>query len=174
MRSVLVVCALALLALLGGCTSKHAVDSLNTPPTRLSRDASFYVVVPRDGQYGGKSYAGSGRHTVQAVVAALAAHVSKAVAGETPEDLSVAIKKAQNAGLTYVFDTQILNWEDRNTEWSGIPDRITLKMSVHEVATGKVIASTVARASSKWATFGGDHPQDLLPKPTQDFVAQLF
>jgi hypothetical protein len=27
---------------------------------------------------------------------------------------------------------------------------------------------------SGWATLGGDHPQDLLPKPVGEYVASLF
>ncbi|WP_254924651.1 DUF4823 domain-containing protein [Aeromonas sp. A35_P] len=27
---------------------------------------------------------------------------------------------------------------------------------------------------SKWATFGGDHPQDLLPEPTEKYVNSLY
>lgn len=76
--------------------------------------------------------------------------------------------------LTYVRQPVILNWEDRATEWSGIPDKITLKLAVYEVQSGKLITSTVTSASSKWATFGGDHPQDLLPEPMKRFVTPLF
>jgi hypothetical protein len=65
-------------------------------------------------------------------------------------------------------------WEDRATEWSGIPDKITIKYSVYEVETGKPLASSITAASSKWGTLGGDHPQELLPVPTQQFVDKLF
>ena len=68
----------------------------------------------------------------------------------------------------------ILHWEDRATQWSGKTDKITIKYSVYDTATGQVLASSVMSASSKWATFGGDHPQDLLPHPTQQFVDKLF
>ena len=167
---------LALMVLVGavGCSSKHAVDSFEGPLARLARDAGFYVMVPEDGRYGGKSYAGSGRAAAQAAVAALSGRADKVVQAEAPGRFAAAQEKAKAAGLTYIFETTILNWEDRATEWSGRPDRITLKMAVSEVATGKVVASTVARASSKWGTLGGDHPQDLLPVPRQQFVDRLF
>lgn len=173
MKSLLMICALSVLALTG-CTQKHAVDSFEGPVTRLARDASFYVMVPADGRHGGKSYAGSGLATAQAVVTALSGRAAKAVQADGPEHSSAAQEKAKAAGLTHVFETTILNWEDRATEWSGRPDRITLKMTVTETATGKIVASSVARASSKWGTLGGDHPQDLVPLPTQQFVDRLF
>lgn len=169
----LVMMTLAVLALVG-CSQKHAVDTFDGPTMRLERGGGFYVMVPEDGRYGGKSYAGSGRAAAQAVVAALSGRADKVVLAEAPERFAAAQEKAKVAGLIYVFETTILNWEDRATEWSGRPDRITLKMAVSEVATGKVVASTVARASSAWGTMGGDHPQDLLPVPTQQFVDRLF
>jgi hypothetical protein len=112
--------------------------------------------------------------TVQSIVTALTLSAKTVIAAKTVEDLPTALKNAQAAGTTHVFEPTILNWEDRATEWSGRPDRVTLRYVIYDVATGKPLASTLARASSKWATFGGDHPQDLLPVPTQTFVHGLF
>ncbi len=163
------------LAVLTGCVSKYRIDSYDAPSNHLSRQASFYVVLPTNGQYGETVYENSGREAAQAVSAALQAHVDKVVTGATPgQELEAALGEAKQRGLTHVFRTTILNWEDRATEWSGIPDKITLKMAVYEVETGRVLSSTVSSASSKWGTFGGDHPQDLLPEPTKRFIDPLF
>jgi len=55
-----------------------------------------------------------------------------------------------------------------------LPDRITIKIVVWDVKSGESISSTVLRASSKWATLGGDHPQDLLPGAITPFINKLF
>jgi hypothetical protein len=44
---------------------------------------------------------------------------------------------------------------------------------VHD-ASGKEIASVVLSGKSRWATFGGDHPEDLLPEPVGQYVATLY
>ncbi len=172
MKSVL----LAVLAsvLLAGCASKYRIDSLDAPATRLSRQASFYVAQPQDGRYGTKIYAGSGDMTAQAAVAALSRYVGNVERGDRQEDLSQALASAKQRGLTNVFDPMILHWEDRATQWSGKTDKITIRYSVYDTAAGQMLASSVMSASSKWATFGGDHPQDLLPHPTRQFVDKLF
>jgi Domain of unknown function (DUF4823) len=36
------------------------------------------------------------------------------------------------------------------------------------------VASTLISGQSKWATFGGDHPQDLLPEPLNSYVESLY
>lgn len=160
---------------LAGCVSKYRVDSYEKPSAHLDRASSFYVTLPADGQYGDTGYPGSGGATAQAVRAALLTHVDKVVIGTVPnENLESALTQAKQQGLSHVFQTSILNWEDRATEWSGIPDKITLKLAVYNAQSGAMVSSTVTSASSKWGTFGGDHPQDLLPVPTKTFADQLF
>jgi uncharacterized protein DUF4823 len=49
----------------------------------------------------------------------------------------------------YYVETVIMHWEDRNTEWSGIPDRIEIKLIIYDVKTGVEIASSVMNGKSK-------------------------
>lgn len=160
---------------LAGCVSKYRLDSYEAPTSHLGKQSTFYVALPADGQYGGTTYPDSGAATAQVISATLQLHVDKAVVGTMPaEDLAAAMKQAQQRGLSHVFLATILNWEERATEWSGIPDKITLKLGVYDAQTGKAVSTTVTSASSKWGTFGGDHPQDLLPEPIKRFVDPLF
>jgi len=153
----------------------YCLDAYTPPATHLDKSASFYVTLPEDGQYDGTVYPNSGSMTAQAPRAALLVHLDKVVVGTTKgEDLTAALAQAKQQGLSNVVQTSILNWEDRATEWSGIPDKITLKLAIYDVKTGAVVSSTVTSASSKWGTLGGDHPQDLLPEPTKRFVDPLF
>jgi hypothetical protein len=160
--------------LLAGCASKYRIDSFQAPSARLSSQSAVYVVLPKDGSYGVEQYRGSGAMTASAAVTALARHIDKVEQAQTPEDTTQALASAKQHGFTHVFEPTILHWEDRATEWSGIPDKITIKFNVYDVQTGQSVASTITRASSKWGTLGGDHPQDLLPIPTQQFVDHLF
>jgi len=167
----LVACLLAL----SGCVSKYRIDSYAAPNAHLDKNASFYVTLREGGQYDGTVYPNSAAATAQAPRTALLIHVDKVVVGTTKgEDTASAIAQAKQQGLTNVVQAIILNWEDRATEWSGIPDKITLKMAIYNVQTGATVSSTVTSASSKWGTLGGDHPQDLLPEPTKRFVDPLF
>lgn len=68
----------------------------------------------------------------------------------------------------------ILHWEERATEWSGKPDRIEIQIIIYDLSTKKQIVNSTYTGKSKWATFGGDHPQDLLAEPTQTFVDALY
>jgi hypothetical protein len=76
--------------------------------------------------------------------------------------------------MVTVLKPVILHWEERNTEWSGKPDRIEIQVLIYDTTTREVIASSRFSGKSKWATFGGDHPQELLPEPTNEFVDNLY
>jgi hypothetical protein len=167
--------AIIILIAITGCTSKYRVDSYESPTDHLDKQASFYVVLPKDGQYEGQVYQGSGTSTASAVATALLVHVDKVITGTVSgENLESALATARGRGISHVFNIMILHWEDRATEWSGITDKITLKLAVYDTRLGKPVSSTVTSASSKWGTMGGDHPQDLLPEPTKTFVDALF
>lgn len=55
-----------------------------------------------------------------------------------------------------------------------IPDQVEVKIQIIQVSTGAVISSGIASGKSGVATFGGDHPQDLLPEPIEAFVSSLY
>ncbi|MBL8832180.1 MAG: DUF4823 domain-containing protein [Rhodospirillales bacterium] len=172
MKRILLLCLVA--GLMAACSHKYATDAIQPPQQRLDRAASIYVMMPENGSYGGTRYAGSGRHVSLVAFSALSKYTAKVSAGETPETLAGARAKAEAAGVAYILEPTILNWEDRATEWSGRPDRITIKLVLWDAKTGLELASSLARASSKWATFGGDHPQDLLPVLMANFVDRLY
>jgi len=47
-------------------------------------------------------------------------------------------------------------------------------LDVVNVRTGDLISSGVIKGRSGLATFGGDHPQDLLPEPVAEFLSSVF
>lgn len=87
----------------------------------------------------------------------------RVILGGTEVEPSEAVSVAGAADADFLVYPQIVHWSDRATEWSGIPDRITLDLTIYDIATGDVLNRQEIRASSRWATFGGDHPQELLP-----------
>ncbi|MEX0827627.1 MAG: DUF4823 domain-containing protein [Haliea sp.] len=171
MKKLLVI---ALIFLITGCTSKYRIDAAETPLALVSSGKSFHVILPADGHYGRIKYSQSGMMLASEVRAALSIHASKVLISANNDDIDKALIQARNKNFDYVIEPMILHWEDRATEWSGRPDRITIRFVAFDVKTGKKIASTVRSASSKWFTFGGDHPQDLLPELTRQFAAMLF
>jgi hypothetical protein len=145
------------------------------PPARkLTMQDSFYIMHPENGRFGNTHYTKSGQMRAQMVTTAFRAHAAEVETAVEPEPRDAALEHAVAAGQSCVVEPVILHWEDRATEWSAKPDRMQVRVTVIEAATGDVISEAVMHGTSKWATFGGDHPQELLPKPLNGYVASLF
>lgn len=164
----------AWIACLSACAHTYATERPMRAESALARQASFYVALSEPGSFEGRSYPQSSMQTALAVESALSRYASRVEIGGDPEDFDAALASAERRGLDYAVVPVIAHWEDRATEWSGKSDRILVKLHVAEVATHKLIDSSEISARSRWATFGGDHPQDLLREPVDAYVASLF
>jgi len=160
--------------LLTGCADTHSVQRGQQLSHKLSANKLAYVSVPPDGRYGRTVYNGSGAMASQIVAAAFSRHMLRVEQASSPQTFEKSLEAAKQAKASYLIAPAILHWEDRATEWSAIPDKVELQISVIDTTTGKVIETAVVSGTSGLATFGGDHPQDLLPEPVRQYVDSLF
>lgn len=160
-------------AVLSGCASTYQQQNLTAPATRLLKGKSLAIASPADGAFEGDVYAASGKMTSSAVRNAFAPFATPTTVVDSCKDLA-CLKASAPAKFDYYAVPEILHWEDRATEWSGKPDKIEVKLTVYEGETWKELASTIISGKSKWATMGGDHPQDLLPVPLANYVQSLY
>ena len=173
MRHLIATIVLALCAALVGCTHTYELDRL-PGKTKIGSDARIYVAEPAPGKYDVRPYTESGRQTRDAIAQAFAGRVAKVEIGVQQEGKEVALASARQRGDTLAVVTVIEHWEERATEWTGKPDRIELRIEIFDVATGALVDSAFVSGKSRWATFGSDHPQDLLPRAVGDYVAELL
>lgn len=159
--------------LLTGCSAKYSTNNVQKSTELLVKNLPVAVAKPADGVYETRSYAGSGDTTAAVVKAAILRHSDNVSVYSDCEDL-MCLKDKHMMNRGYYVVPQILHWEDRATQWSGIPDRIEIKISVYNAESNAIVASTIITGKSKWATFGGDHPQDLLPVPINAWMASLY
>jgi len=157
-------------ALITGCTASYQQSELTEPTVKLDPSKAVTIATPDDGWYEDKEYKNSGQMTASAVRAEFAKHATQTDISETCAQVDCV--DAQTYG--YLVVPTILHWEDRVTEWSGKADRLEIQLQVYDVASGTEIANATLQGKSKWATFGGDHPQDLLEAPVTEYVAALY
>ena len=160
--------------LLTACADSHQLMRMGGGLKTLDRGGMVYVSVPGDGRYGQTTYIGSGQNTTQIVVLAFSQHANRVESGHEQQDFDSALTAARKISAKYLVVPTILEWEDRATEWSGIPDKASIKLAVVDVDTGATIDTVIIKGKSGLATFGGDHPQDLLPKPVGEYVNSLY
>ena len=159
--------------LMMGCASTYEQKDMRPVVDTLDPTKSVLIAVPADGVYETTVYENSGMMTAKAVMAAFAAHASRAdlIEGCVGEDCLAVVNDTM---CGYFVMPVIRHWEDRATEWSGRSDRVEIQLVIFDATTKQEIANSSYTGKSKWMTFGGDHPQDLLPEPTTDLVNALY
>jgi len=162
---------LLVVAACGGVTPTQVVQ---VPSEKMKRLSSAYVSQPENGRYQTKYYAESGRQVAAEVLAAFAGHLGKIQQAQGVESQDAALSKARKLDVDYLIYPEILHWEDRATEWSGRPDRLSLRVTVFKTSDGTQLSSGVVGGNSSWFTLGGDHPQDMLPNVLKPYVTGLF
>lgn len=163
--------ALLALLLVSGCSAKYMQHDISAPSAKLKNGKSLIIATPANGRYGNDTYHASGEMTASATRSAFAQYSNNVTV--SPSCSEIACLK-NNQQFDYYVVPEILHWEERATEWSGLPDRIEVKLTVYAGETFEPVASTIFSGKSKWATFGGDHPQDLLHEPINSYIGSLY
>ena len=156
-----------------GCVSTYKYNELQHVTTKLDGTQGVLISTSQDGWYGNTQYHNSGKMTANAVRSAFSKYASivDVVNSCHGDDCLSDIDKEKYG---YYVKPEILHWEDRVTEWSGKPDRIEIQIVIFDTATKREVANLSYTGKSKFATWGGDHPQDLLPEPTNHYVSSLY
>ena len=171
MKSILLLFVVAIFG--SGCAHTYNATSVSrTSP--LKTNATALVALPEDGRFEKNVYSGSGRKAGLEVSAAFAKHLSRVDMASETGTLVQNLEFARNGKFDYLVIPQVIHWEDRATEWSGRQDKIEIEIRTVDSKTGETLTLGQVKGTSKWATFGGDVPEDLLAKPLGVYIAWLF
>ena len=160
-----------------GCASSYKHSELQTQTKKLDSSIGVVISIPEDGWYENTQYHNSGQMTAlmpsNAIKSAFSKHAKRVdIINECIKE--ECLEQINNGKYGYYVKPVILHWEERATEWSGKPDRIEISLVVFDTTTKEELANFSYTGKSKWATLGGDHPQDLLPEPTNEIVGKLY
>lgn len=159
-----------------GCSATYTYEpsienkSVSAQSFKLIKGKGVAVIEPSMSRL---IYLKSGKYTASAIREALVRYANE-VAIITDSDDNNTVPSVDKNRYGYIFKPEILHWEERATEWSGLPDRIGIKITVYDTSNDNILSSLVFNGKSKWFTFGGDHPQDLLFVPVNKYVKSLY
>ena len=164
---------ISLTLLATGCGSTYKYYDVIQIDTKLDSKKGVLISTPEDGWFKVKQYHNSGKMTANEIRAAFSKESSRVdlVTNCHGDDClnNINIEK-----YGYYIKPEILHWEDRNTEWSGVTGRIEIQLIIYDAVTKKELANTSYKGRGNWLTYGGDHPQDLLQEPINEYVKSLY
>jgi hypothetical protein len=167
--------SLITLAAVGACSSSYQSESLSgTEVVQLDRAGKVMIAIPADGEYGSKKYPGSGQTVADAIAAAFSARAPQVVFAPASLTQEQLLDSARKAGFTYVATSIITHWEQRETEWSGKPSKMAIRLSVFAVPTGAQVAATSITGESATFTLSSTRPEELLADPIKKYVNALY
>ncbi len=129
----------------------------------LDPSARVFVMLARDGWYRNHRYEGSGSATAVALSKAAESRFSGTDVATSEMAEADALKMARLLKANYILSPTILHWEDRATEWSGMPDVIKIEVVAKDVVSGEILDLCDIRAQSGVFSKVGQQPEVLLP-----------
>lgn len=176
MKNVLLSLIVAVAAsFLASCQSTYSEQDLSTSAPPLLRNTSrIYVAIPFDASFKHKVAQSSGKQTAEALAASFQKNTRSVYMSKYPESMSEALDSARKFSAEYLVYPMLLKWEDRSTEYSGIRDRLQVRIDTIDMSNSSVVFSKMIEATGKWMSDGGDTPADLLGEPADNYVNSLF
>jgi len=156
-----------------GCVHTYTATSISRT-AMLNTNHSALIALAEDGRFEKIPYPGSGRKTTLAVSGAFSKQLVHSDITPETGSLASALESARSRKFDYLIVPTVVHWEDRATEWSGRPDRIEIELRTVDAASGETLALGTVQGKSRWFTFGGDVPEDLLQVPINAYVNWLF
>lgn len=167
---------LGMMLITASCSVTHqlTVDSNYPNSISLERGAEVYIAMPQNGIYEGKVHENSGLQTQTHLRTALLSHVAKVNVGMQFVNADAALTAAKAEGARYLFYPVITLWEDRATAWSGIPDKVGVKVMIYDTTSGQPIYGVELRSKSRAMTMANTDPSNLLPELFKKLSDKLY
>lgn len=161
------------LLLATGCVSVPDATSTTVTgtPSANANHSPICIKTPSDPSFQQHTYTGAGKLIAEKVRSGVEQTGRNAFLIDDKE-------KAQMAGCQFVLNPQIIEYEDRATGWSGMPDRISVRLDLSPIADPKSQRSITYTAKSSamasaFLEWGNANPTSLLQQQFAKDVAAL-
>lgn len=149
---------------LTGCAQRYLVPAATDDGEWFGTGSLVFLATPLDGKDARqKRQLGTGELVAGTLAEAVERCGSLVTIGGVFEDRDQARAAARAARAHFLVYPEIERWTDRVDEWTGRGDRITLRIQIFEVSTGKLLDPRRIEASSPRVTVRRHHAVDLLP-----------
>lgn len=162
----------ALLFLCVSCTASYKYSVNNPSSKALKNNKRIAITTSEDGSYGEKIYHGTGKTLSYEIREELRNYSNQITIFRDKENID-DFADDELESFDYIVVPEILHWEDRSTEWSGIPDRISFSIEIYD-SQGRLLKSAKLQGKSRSMSMTSTDPEKLIKKPLSDFLRSCF
>ena len=162
--------------LLVGCATA-SIEHLSNSQDRgavLYGGEHVFVSLPKDGVFEGHDYTDSGYYVQQYFYDNLLRYTDHIVCATTVLSFEAAKAEARKHNAQILIYPSIVHWEDRNTAWSGLKDKVRINVIVYSLQENKILDKTSLYATNAWLTFVQAAPQNRLKTIIPPYVKALY
>ncbi len=140
----------------------------------LSKQAGVYITIPANGQYEATTYPGSGQTVAQILADAFSKFAPKVILENRTTSGESAFTAAKSVDAQYVVIPMITHWEQRATEWSGIPSKVAIRVTIFDANSQKELTAVSIDGRSSIMTLSSTNPESMLKDPVSKYVSSLY
>lgn len=126
---------------------------------KLEQNRNIHVAKINDGVFDGRIYNGSGLSVANYFEVYMQPYASKICSEENAD---------------YVVKAVITHWEPRRAEWSGIPTKVKIQVSVFETSSGKELINNELTIRGRSVTFVPQSAEGLAEYMIKNFCNEIF
>ncbi len=141
---------------------------------QLNPKSAMYVGIPADAPGRKGPVLNSGQKAAELIRDAFGKCARQAWIGRRMEVFDDALETARNIRAHYLVYPTLIRWEDRATEWNGLPDKAEIKIQIADCATGDIIHSSILKATGPNMSSGDETPAEILVEPVAKYAASVF
>ena len=156
------------LLFLGACAHNAPVPAEQLSSTHLLKKQMVYIArVPG-------SIEEANIPVQKAFVAALTPYTSQLVEGNRPIPSEYLPKIAGAMKTGYIFYPKVTQWEDHNTPWTTLRDKVTIEVLVMDVQSERVVVRRTLSGVSKLWVSRNEKPDVVARDLIVNFINELF
>lgn len=157
-----------------GCSAKRSSNVVVVPGKLVPKGARVFLLAVPDGQQRQDgAAAGSGLAVAVGLRDALFAQGFPPLVGDTAE-LEAGLGEAERLGNDYLVRAVITQWEDNTTQWSGVPDTVTLSVALYDVRRRELIATSAHTVEGSQGDYRARTPDRFIPELVDHCLGSLF
>ena len=141
------------------CSTTMKISPALTSSHKLEQNRNIHIAKIDDAAFNGQIYSGSGLSVAnyfKGYVHPFAARISS----EEEAD--------------YIVKAVITHWEPRRAEWSGIPTRVKIQVSIFEASSGRELINSWLDIKGRRMTFAPQSAEGLAEYLIKNFCKDLF